>query len=83
MHLVDAVVRSSVSSYAKPMVDTVRQRRFGEGRTPAKRSDPGQGVVAVLNFVAKGNARAIAFLILCSLLFYLPGFFTIPAVDRD
>jgi len=65
------------------MVDTVRQRRFGEGRAPAKRSDPGQGIAAILNFVARGNARATAFLVLCGLLFYLPGFFTIPAVDRD
>src|SRR5581483_7854587 len=65
------------------MVDALGQRRFGEGRQPAKRADPGRGIVAVLNFVSTSHARAAAFLILCGLLFYLPGFFTIPAIDRD
>jgi 4-amino-4-deoxy-L-arabinose transferase-like glycosyltransferase len=65
------------------MVDALGQRRFGEGRQPAKRADPGRGIVALLNFVSTSHARATAFLILCGLLFYLPGFFTIPAVDRD
>jgi 4-amino-4-deoxy-L-arabinose transferase-like glycosyltransferase len=65
------------------MVDALGQRRFGEGRQPAKRADPGRGIVAVLNFVSTSHARAVAFLILCGMLFYLPGFFTIPAVDRD
>jgi len=65
------------------MVDALGQRRFGEGRQPAKRADPGRGIVAVLNFVSTSHTRAAAFLILCGLLFYLPGFFTIPAIDRD
>jgi len=64
-------------------VDALGQRRFGEGRQPVKRADPGRGIVAVLNAVSTSHARAVAFLILCGLLFYLPGFFTIPAVDRD
>ena len=45
------------------MADTVGQRRFGEGRRSAKPSDPGRGIVTVLNFVAAGHARAVAFLI--------------------
>src|SRR5436853_2631411 len=65
------------------MADTVGQRRFGEGRRSAKPSDPGRGIVTVLNFVAAGHARAVAFLVLCGLLFYLPGFFSIPPIDRD
>jgi len=65
------------------MVDALGQRRFGEGRQPAKRADPGRGIVVLLNFASTSHVRATAFLILCGLLFYLPGFFTIPAVDRD
>src|SRR6201999_109027 len=29
------------------------------------------------------NARAVAFLTLCGLLLFLPGFFNIPPIDRD
>src|SRR3974390_2285546 len=65
------------------MVDALGQRRFGEGRHPARRGDPARGIVAVLNFVSTSHTRAAVFLILCGLLFYLPGFFTIPAIDRD
>lgn len=65
------------------MVDAVGQRRFGAGRQPVKRAAPGRGLVAVLNFAAASHVRAVAMLILCGLLFFLPGFFNIPPVDRD
>src|SRR4051794_40262821 len=38
---------------------------------------------ALLGMVTASHARAIAFLILISLVSYLPGFFNIPPVDRD
>lgn len=61
--------------YARP--------RFGAPR-PAKRGfNPGSRLVAVLNFVSASHARAVAFLVLCGLLLFLPGFFDIPPVDRD
>jgi len=45
--------------------------------------DPGSGLVGVLDFVTGSQARAVAFLTLCGLLLFLPGFFTIPPIDRD
>lgn len=63
------------------MVDTVQQRGFGAGR-PAP-TPGGRGLVAVLNFVVRSHTRCAAFLILCGALFFLPGVFTIPPIDRD
>jgi 4-amino-4-deoxy-L-arabinose transferase-like glycosyltransferase len=37
----------------------------------------------VIDFASGSHARAIAFLTLCGLLLFLPGFFNIPPVDRD
>jgi 4-amino-4-deoxy-L-arabinose transferase-like glycosyltransferase len=65
------------------MVEALGHRRFGAGREPAKRADPGRGLVAALDFAAASHIRAIAFLIVCGALFFLPGFFNIPPVDRD
>jgi 4-amino-4-deoxy-L-arabinose transferase-like glycosyltransferase len=45
--------------------------------------NPGHGLVAVLDFVTLSHVRATAFLVLCGLLFFLPGFFNIPPIDRD
>jgi 4-amino-4-deoxy-L-arabinose transferase-like glycosyltransferase len=45
--------------------------------------NPGSGLVRVLDYVASGHARAVAFLAICGLLFFLPGFFNIPPIDRD
>ena len=61
-------------------MDTVTRRRFGEVREPAH---PGRGLVTVLDFVVVSHARVVAFLTLSCLVFFLAGFFTIPAVDRD
>jgi 4-amino-4-deoxy-L-arabinose transferase-like glycosyltransferase len=36
-----------------------------------------------VDFAVSSHARAVAFLVLCGLLFFLPGFFNIPPVDRD
>src|SRR6202041_4076192 len=40
-------------------------------------------LVSVLDFVAASQVRAVAFLLLCGLLLFLPGFFNIPPIDRD
>jgi 4-amino-4-deoxy-L-arabinose transferase-like glycosyltransferase len=37
----------------------------------------------VIDFVTVSHARAVAFLLLCGLLLFLPGFFNIPPIDRD
>jgi 4-amino-4-deoxy-L-arabinose transferase-like glycosyltransferase len=65
------------------MVDAVGQRRFGAGREPVQRANPGRGLVTVLNFAAASHLRAIALLIVVGALFFLPGFFNIPPIDRD
>jgi 4-amino-4-deoxy-L-arabinose transferase-like glycosyltransferase len=65
------------------MVEAAGQRRFGAGREPVKRPDPGRGLVTVLNLASASHARAIGLLIVCALLFFLPGFFNIPPIDRD
>ena len=44
---------------------------------------PGHGLAGLLDFAAVSHRRAAGVLLLVSLLFYLPGFFQIPPVDRD
>jgi len=65
------------------MSETHARPRFGVPREPRKGINPGRGLVAVLDLVTASHARAVAFLILCGLLFVLPGFFNIPPIDRD
>src|SRR6476660_400679 len=65
------------------MVETFARPRFGEPREPKHRVNPGSRLVRVLDFVSAGHARAVAFLTICGFLFFLPGFFTIPPIDRD
>jgi 4-amino-4-deoxy-L-arabinose transferase-like glycosyltransferase len=72
-----------VSAYAEPMAETFARPRFGQPREPRNRVDPGSRLVGVLDFVTGSQARAVAFLTLCGLLLFLPGFFTIPPIDRD
>jgi 4-amino-4-deoxy-L-arabinose transferase-like glycosyltransferase len=50
---------------------------------PAKGSRSAFGFGAALTFGAKSHGRAVATLVLVSLLALLPGFFNIPPVDRD
>src|SRR3954471_1291963 len=73
----------AVSAYAEPMVETWTRPRFGEPREPKRRLIPAGGVGRGVAFVPASHARAVAFLLLCGLLFFLPGFFNIPPVDRD
>jgi 4-amino-4-deoxy-L-arabinose transferase-like glycosyltransferase len=72
-----------VSSYAKPMNEIAYRRTFGEPREPTNRMDPGRVLARLLDVVVSSHARAVAFLIIVGALFFLPGFFNIPPVDRD
>lgn len=65
------------------MSETVYRPRFGEPREPVNRTDPGRALARLIDIVAGTHGRAAAFLILVGALFFLPGFFTIPPVDRD
>lgn len=65
------------------MAETLPRPRFGAPREPAKQKNPGSGLARVVDFAVSSHARAVAFLVLCGLLFFLPGFFNIPPVDRD
>src|SRR5712675_706126 len=65
------------------MSETYARPRFGEPRQPKNRVNPGSRLAGVLDFVSGSHLRAIAFLTLCGLLLFLPGFFNIPPVDRD
>jgi 4-amino-4-deoxy-L-arabinose transferase-like glycosyltransferase len=44
---------------------------------------PGRGLAAVLDYAAGSHARAVIALLVFCVLALLPGFFTIPPVDRD
>src|SRR5882757_4329280 len=65
------------------MAETYARPRFGEPREPKTRVNPGSRLAGVLDFVAGSHVRAVAFLIVCGLLLFLPGFFNIPPIDRD
>ena len=65
------------------MAETYARPRFGEPREPKNLVNPGNGLVRLIDFVTADHARAVAFLVLCGLLLFLPGFFTIPPIDRD
>src|ERR1700677_1937227 len=72
-----------VSAYAEPMAETYARPRFGVPREPKNRVNPGSRLAGMLDFVAASQIRAVAFLLLCGLLLFLPGFFNIPPIDRD
>ena len=72
----------AVSAYAEPMAETYARPRFGEPREPKNRMIPASVLTKVLDFVTLSHARAVAFLLLCGVLFFLPGFFNIPPIDR-
>jgi 4-amino-4-deoxy-L-arabinose transferase-like glycosyltransferase len=73
----------AVSAYAEPMAETFARPRFGEPREPKSRGIPASVLVKVLDFVTASHARGVAFLLVCGALFFLPGFFNIPPIDRD
>src|ERR1700729_3021786 len=65
------------------MSETYARPRFGQPREPQKRVDRGSPLVDILDFSAANNVRAVALLMLCGFLLFLPGFFSIPPIDRD
>jgi 4-amino-4-deoxy-L-arabinose transferase-like glycosyltransferase len=65
------------------MVETYARPRFGASREPKNPVNPGNRLVGVLDLVTGSHVRAVAFLIFCGLLMFLPGFFNIPPIDRD
>jgi 4-amino-4-deoxy-L-arabinose transferase-like glycosyltransferase len=65
------------------MAETYARPRFGASREPKNRVNPGSRLVGAIDFVAGSHVRAVAFLLLCGFLLFLPGFFNIPPVDRD
>ncbi|HLZ05168.1 MAG TPA: glycosyltransferase family 39 protein [Bradyrhizobium sp.] len=69
------------------MVESYSRPRFGVPREPKNQSknlvNPGDRLMRMIDFVTASHARAIAFLLVCGALFFLPGFFNIPPVDRD
>src|SRR6202035_421656 len=65
------------------MAETYARPRFGEPREPKNRVNPGNRLAGLIDFVTGSHARATAFLLLCGLLLFLPGFFNIPPIDRD
>jgi 4-amino-4-deoxy-L-arabinose transferase-like glycosyltransferase len=65
------------------MSETYPRPRFGQPREPEKKVDRGSRLVDVLNSATENHIRAVAFLVLCGFLLFLPGFFSIPPIDRD
>ncbi|SDP49861.1 4-amino-4-deoxy-L-arabinose transferase [Afipia sp. GAS231] len=48
-----------------------------------KPANSSRRLVAAFDFATTSHFRAIVFLLLCGLVIFLPGFFNIPAIDRD
>jgi 4-amino-4-deoxy-L-arabinose transferase-like glycosyltransferase len=65
------------------MVETYARPRFGASREPKNPVNPGNRLVGVLDLGTGSHVRAVAFLIFCGLLMFLPGFFNIAPIDRD
>lgn len=65
------------------MSEVQGRRRFGEGREPVQRPDPGRGLVTVLDFAVQSHIRATALLLILCAVFFLPGFINLPPLDRD
>jgi len=65
------------------MAESYPSPRFGAPREPKEPINPGSRMVRMIDAVTASHARAVAFLLVCAALFFLPGFFNIPPVDRD
>jgi 4-amino-4-deoxy-L-arabinose transferase-like glycosyltransferase len=65
------------------MVETYSRPRFGEPREPKNLVNPGNRLVQLIDAATASHLRAAAFLLVCGLFLFLPGFFSIPPVDRD
>ena len=69
-------MRTAWSKPSKPGV-------LEQAQQPVKPANSGRRLLAAFEFATASHGRAVAFLMLCGLLLFLPGFFTIPPIDRD
>jgi hypothetical protein len=65
------------------MVETLQPPRFGAGQQPVKPAHSGRRLATAFDYATASHLRAVAFLVLCGIVLFLPGFFNIPAIDRD
>ena len=65
------------------MVETVQPWRSRADEQAVKPANSSSRTVAAFDFATSSHFRIVVFLTLFGLAFFLPGFFTIPAVDRD
>src|SRR5438477_1991282 len=65
------------------MVETLQPRRFGAGQQSVKPANSSRRLLAAFEFATISHFRAVVFLVLCSIVLFVPGFVTIPAIDRD
>ena len=65
------------------MVETLQPPRFGAGQQPVKPAHSSRRLAAAFDYATASHFRAIVFLVLCGIVLFLPGFFNIPAIDRD
>ena len=65
------------------MVETLQPPRFGAGQQPVKPAHSSRRLAAAFDFATANHFRAVVFLVLCGIVLFLPGFFNIPAIDRD
>src|SRR3954465_1817672 len=65
------------------MVETLQPPRFGAGQQPVKPAHSSRRLAAAFDYATSSHFRAIVFLLLCCIVLFVPGFFTIPAIDRD
>src|SRR5438445_39912 len=65
------------------MVETVQPRRFGAGQQSVKPANSSRRLLAAFEFATTSHFRAVVFLALCCVVLFVPGFVTIPAIDRD
>jgi 4-amino-4-deoxy-L-arabinose transferase-like glycosyltransferase len=67
------------------MAESLKNRGFGAGREAGggARGDPGRALGWLVDAASATHARALAFLAVCAIVFFLPGLFHIPPIDRD
>jgi len=80
--LVGALFGRLAFDYCLPAFEQ-RQQMTTTSSAVARSYWAANGLATLLDFAAFSHRRAAAFLVVVSLLFYLPGFFQIPPVDRD
>ncbi|TAK50215.1 MAG: glycosyl transferase [Xanthobacteraceae bacterium] len=65
------------------MTEGYGQHRWDDTARPTHRINPGRGLVSVLDVASVSHWRAVLLLTIAALIFFLPGFFAIPPLDRE